>query len=92
MSDHYYQFFPGNILENGHDLDARLRIECAGRLIRQNDIGIIDQSSGDRYSLDLSAGHLGRLLIDLITESDLLKGGDCPLPPLACRYPGQSQR
>ena len=31
------------LLENCHDLDARAAIEIAGRLIRQQDLGIVDQ-------------------------------------------------
>ena len=42
----------------------------------------------------LSGGQQKRVALAnvLITEPDLLKGGGGPLPPLACRYPGQSQR
>src|SRR4051794_19750369 len=42
--------------EHVHDLVARLGVEVAGRLVGQDDVGVVDQRAGDRHPLLLAAG------------------------------------
>ena len=42
------------------DLTARLRVEVAGRLVREDDRRLGDERAGNRDALLLSAGELGR--------------------------------
>src|SRR6476661_63500 len=44
------------LVEQGHDLSAGLRIQVAGGLIGQDDGGLIDQSARDGHALALTAG------------------------------------
>ena len=53
---------------------CRLRIQGTGGLIAQQDLGIGRQRSGDRHTLLLSAGQLGRICLRLLRQShDLQK-------------------
>ena len=47
-------------LEDGHDLDAGLRVEVAGRLVGEQDRRIVDERPGDRDALTLAARQLVR--------------------------------
>ena len=46
--------------EHLHDLVAGRGVEVAGRLVGQDDVGVVDQRPGDRHALLLAAGELGR--------------------------------
>ena len=46
--------------EEGHDLDAGLRVEVAGRLVGQQDRRIVHERARDRDALALAAGQLVR--------------------------------
>src|SRR3954447_12075774 len=50
------------LLEHLEDLLARARIEVAGRLIGEQERGVIDQGPGDRDALLLAAGELRRVV------------------------------
>ena len=53
-----------------HDL-ARLRIEITGRLVGQDDRGVIDERTGDSDALDLPAGQLiGQVKVALLVHTD----------------------
>src|SRR4051812_43932875 len=55
--------------EHLHDLVAGFRIEIASRLVRENDVRIIDQSTGDGDALLLATRQLHRAMIQAIAES-----------------------
>src|SRR5450759_1090704 len=48
------------LLEDGHDLLGRLRVEVSGRLVRQHQLRLVDQRPRDRDALLLPAGELAR--------------------------------
>ena len=62
-----------DLLKKVHDLDARLGIECARRLICKKDLRVIYKSSRNGNSLHLTARHLIRLLVSLLAESHLVQ-------------------
>ena len=57
-------------LEQLHDLPGIPRIEVSGRLIRQQNVRMIDQRSRERHSLLLAAGELIRKVFILVGKSD----------------------
>ena len=63
-----------DLLEHFHYLNAGIAVQCAGRLIRKKNIGIIDQSSGNSNSLHLTAGKLIRTFMLMLFKSYLFKG------------------
>ena len=91
MGDHDDQPVPGYLLQYGHDLGAGLCIKSSRRLIRQDDIRVVYESTRDRDSLHLTARHLGRSLVYLIAQSDLLKCRDSTRLSLRCGYTRQGQ-
>ena len=91
MGDHYHQLACRYLLEYRHDLGTRLRVQSPCRLISKYDIRIVDQSSCDSNTLNLTAGHLSRQLVDLIAQTYLFKSSNCPLASLISRNSGQSQ-
>src|SRR5439155_13350629 len=50
-------------VEQVHDFDAGSRVQVAGRLVGQDDGGMVHQGAGDGDALALPAGELGRLVI-----------------------------
>ena len=60
-------------LEDLHDLDARARVEVAGRLVRQDDGGFVDQRPRDRHALLLAAGQLVGKVVGAVAEADGLE-------------------
>src|SRR3954469_3459395 len=57
-------------VEQPHDADAGRRVEVAGRLVRQQDRGPVDEGPGDRDPLLLAAGELVREAALLAGEAD----------------------
>ena len=56
-------------LEQVQDFVRRRRVEVAGRLIRQNEFGVVDQAAGDRHALLLAAGKLRRPVIQPLAQA-----------------------
>ena len=46
-----------------HDLLGGLRVEVAGRLVGEDELGLVDERARDRHALLLSAGELARLVV-----------------------------
>ena len=63
----------GNLLEQLHDLHRGLRVQRAGRLVGQQDLRVVHQRPRDGHALHLAAGHLIRLLAQLVAQSDALQ-------------------
>ena len=61
------------LLKNSHDLHAGPAVQIAGRLVRKQHFGIVDQRARDRYALLLAAGKLARMMIFAPSESDRCK-------------------
>src|SRR6185436_14160344 len=61
------------LVEQGEDLDARLRIEITGRLVGEQDRRIRDERARDRDPLALTARELVRQVIRAVGETDALE-------------------
>jgi len=59
-------------LNTSEDLEALVRREVAGGLVREDDRGVGDDRPGDRDTLLLAAGELGRLMAEAIAEPEAL--------------------
>ena len=57
-------------LKDAHHLDARPRVEVAGRLVGQEDRRLRDQRAGDRDALLLAARQLIRMVVGALAEAD----------------------
>ena len=57
-------------VERLHDPDGRGRIEVAGRLVRKQERGVVDEGAGDREPLLLAAGELVGEVLGLVCEAD----------------------
>ena len=55
-----------------------LRVEFAGRLVGDKQIGFGDQCAGDRHALLFATAELSRTVIDTITQADALEGSARP--------------
>ena len=73
MRDHDDEFFLGNLLEQVHNLYAGFGIQCAGRLVRQQNLRVVDKRTGNRHTLHLTAGHLVGLFVQLVAKPHLFK-------------------
>jgi len=66
-----------------HNLDAGVAVQSAGRFIGQENIRVVDQRPRDGHALHLSAGHLARLFMELISQPDLCQGVLSAFSPLS---------
>ena len=82
MRDHDDEAVLRDLLEEIHDLHGGLGVECAGRFVGEQDLRVIDQGAGDCHTLHLTAGHLVRLLVDLVAEAHLFEHLLCALSAL----------
>jgi len=83
VRDHDNQLVCRNFFQDVDDLARRFGIQRAGRLVRKQNIGIIDQSAGNRDALHLAAGHLVRLFVQLVGKPDFAQhifGAPFPFP------------
>ena len=47
MSDHDHKAVFGHLLQQLHHLNAGVAVQCAGRLVGQQDVGVVDQCAGN---------------------------------------------
>ena len=80
------------LLKHPQDFHARVRIEVAGRLVGQQQGGVVDQCPGDRHALLLSAGHLRRLVVGPFGQPDQLQEGLGPAAAIPRRRGGAGRR
>ena len=92
VRDHDDQPIARDLLQDLHDLHARFRIQRAGRLVRQQNLRIVDQRARDRHALHLAAGHLVRLFGQLIAEADAFERLFRAFAAFGFRYAGQRER
>ena len=71
------------LLEELHDLMRRLRVEIARRLVRHDDVRIVDEGSRDGDALALPARKLVGLVVGAIGKADGLQKAHGALAPLA---------
>ena len=71
-------------LEDFHDFLRGLRVEVARRLIRHDDVRVVDERARDGDALALAARELVRLVVTAVAEADGLEEMLRALEPL-CR-------
>ena len=81
-----------DLLQDVHDLDGGLGVERAGRLVGQQDLGVVDKGAGNGHALHLAAGHLVRALVELVAEADLLQRLRGAPAPFGLADAGERQR
>ena len=91
MGDHNHQPVLCYFLQNFHNLHAGRRIQGTGGLIRQQNIRVIDQCTGNGHPLHLPAGHLVGLFMQLIAQPHLLQNIPGTAAALLAGNPGQRQ-
>ena len=91
MSYHDNELVLGYLFEYFHDLNACCRIESTCRLICKKNIRIVHKCSCDGNTLHLTARHLVRLFVKLISETDLFKCVHSTLPSLGLGYARKRQ-
>ena len=92
VGDHDDKTVLRHLPEKIHDLHAGIAVQRPGGFVRQQDIRIVHERPGDRHPLHLSAGHLVRLLVELISQPHFLKRFHSPLPALCLPDAGDGQR
>ena len=91
VGDHDDQAVLGHLLEEVHDLDRGLGVQCPGGLVGQEDAGVVHQGTGYGNPLHLAAGELVGSLVDMLAQAYLLQGLDCPGMAFLAGYPGNGQ-
>src|ERR1051326_551311 len=79
-------------LEHPHDLLARGAVEVSGRLVGEQNRGLVDQGPRDRHPLPLSAGELVGPVIHPVREAHAAERGAGALAPGPRRHPAVHQR
>ena len=80
----------GRLAQQVEDLGARLRVEVAGRLVGEDDGGLVDQRAGDRDALLLAARELRGLVAAAVAEPDARE--QARDPAVVGRAPGELER
>jgi hypothetical protein len=77
-----------DLFKQAHDLESQFRIEITRRLIRQDDLGAVDNRPCDRYALLFSVREMRRVFPHFVVEIDHAQGiEDSP----ADLFPGYPQ-
>ena len=92
VRDHDDELILCDLLQQIHDLHARLTVERAGRLVGEQDVGIVDDGARDGHALHLTAGHLVRRFVQLVAQADLFQRLDGACAPLLTRDAGERER
>ena len=71
MRHHDHKMVLRDLLQDFHHLHTGIAVQRAGRLVRQNDVRVIDQRPRDGHPLHLPAGELIRLFIHMLFKTDL---------------------
>ena len=92
MRDHDDKLILRYLLENVHYLHGCIGVERAGRLVGQEDIRVVDERTCDGDALHLAAGHLVRLLLQLVSKANLLQRLSRAAAALLRRNAGERER
>ena len=77
--------------KEAHNVFGRLRIEVARRFVSHDDVRVVDQGSGDGYSLALAAGEFIRLVMGPRFKTDGFQFIHGPFGPLFAADTGIDQ-
>ena len=92
MGDHDYKAVFGHLLQQLHHLNAGVAVQCAGRLVGQQDVGVVDQCAGNGHTLHLAAGHFAGVLVQLVAQTYLLQRLGGPVAALGTGNARDGQR
>ena len=92
VRDHDDELIFCDLLQQIHDLYARLAVERAGRLVGEQNVGVVDDGARDGHALHLAAGHLVRRLVELVAQTDLFQRLNSARAPLLTRDTRERQR
>ena len=92
MGDHDHKAVFGHLLQQLHHLNAGVAVQCAGRLVGQQDVGVVDQCAGNGHTLHLAAGHFAGVLVQLVAQTYLLQRLGGPAAALGTGNAGDGQR
>jgi len=70
--DHGDAFVVVELPQRDHDFIGRSGIEVAGRFVRQEQRRLIDQGAGNGDTLLLATGHLLRMVVHTMAQTDQL--------------------
>ena len=70
-------------LEHAHDLDGGPAVEVAGRLVGEEDRGVVDERAGDGDALLLAAGELVGIMVGAVRQADDFEAVQRPLAHFA---------
>ena len=73
VGDHDHKTVFRHLFQKLHDLDTGLGIQSTGRLICQQNTGIVYKGTGHSHTLHLTAGHLTGFLVKLIAQTDFFQ-------------------
>ena len=94
VRDHHDRFleFSVELFHEVEDLTGGHAVEVAGRLVRDQQIGVGDEGRGDRHSLLLAAGELAGIVVLAPVQADDSQGGHDVFAPPAPGEMGQEER
>ena len=61
------------LVEQGHDLTGRHRVEVARRLVGQDQVGVGHECACDGHPLLLATRELARAVVDAVAEPDAVQ-------------------
>ena len=73
VGDHDDEAVFRDLFQKLHDLNTRLAVQCAGRLVGQQDVRVVDEGARNGDTLHLAAGHLGGVFVQLVAQANLLQ-------------------
>jgi hypothetical protein len=83
---------PPEGVEQADDLVPGVLVQVPGRLVGQQDLGLLDQGAGDGHPLLLAAGQFARQVLRPVAEPDAVQGGSDPFVPLRVVHGERDQR
>ena len=92
VRDHDHQAVARELAQDLHHLDGGLRVERSGRLVGQDDLGVVDDGARDGHALHLTARELVGALVHLLAQPHAAQGILCAGPPLGARGAREQQR
>ena len=92
VRDHDDELIFCDLLQQIHDLHARLTVERTGRFVGEQNVGVVDDGARDGHALHLAAGHLVRRFVELVAQADLFQRLDGARAPLLTGDARERQR
>lgn len=78
--------FPVDCLEQRHNLEGEFKVQVSRGFVRQDDLGIVDNSPCDGDSLLFTIGKPGGIFPHFLMQADHAEGVEYPLANFLSRY------